>query len=326
MHGLRRQVSGGVRWPTRLVMAAVVAASSACDESAPDPIATTAMHIVEPHLIAGVQSSLDTQGRFLLARPTAPDGIPMVSEGYAGELAQAYLRSWGVYMQAAWNRQRGAPVAWDRLEMDTRILFAESPYQRFPDGYHPADRRYFGPRYLVHFRSGSSPVLTVAVSAYATDVQIRSDGTIALPPMAGNEFMTTAVSVDPSVGPSQYSPVTPEEAAVHVAELTGAKVAEVPRLILRGTDWDPVLAQWRIVLDRSVRVRNRGSGQIGASREVYVSSRRRLAVAGADQPAGLDLGTQIPDANGRAQAAKIRLPRRPEIPTEFEVVSLGQEI
>jgi hypothetical protein len=143
--------------------------------------------------------------------------------------------------------------------MDPRILYAESPYQRFPDGYHPTDRRYFGPRYLVHFRSGSTPVLTVAVSAYATDVQIRSDGTISLPPMAGNEFMTTAVSVDPSVGPSQYSPVTPEEAAAHVAELTGAKIAEVPRLILRGNDWDPVLAQWRIVLDHPVRVRNRGS-------------------------------------------------------------------
>jgi hypothetical protein len=276
------------------------------------------------YLAESAAAKTGPDGRFVLAAPHSPDGAPIITPERAGQLARSFLLSYGRFLGPAWQRQRGAPVNWESLEMDPRILFAESPYQRFPDTYHPADRRHFGPWYLVHFSSGGAPVLAVAVSAYATDLQIADDGRVVEPFLGGEYFSTVAVSLDPSVGPTQYLPVTAEEAAMHVASQTGARVAEVPRLVLRDEQWHPVLAQWRVVLDRPVHVRRGGDGERIAVREVYVSSKRRLAIPQPAQPGGKRVRVTAGPSRGREDPpeVEVHVPQRAGMPTEFDVVSL----
>jgi hypothetical protein len=296
----------------------------ACERAEPNLTESVAVSDLHRYLEKSVAAKTGPDGRFALAAPHSPDGTPIITPERAGQLAKSFLLSYGRFMGDVWAGQRGAPVYWDQLEMDPRILFAESPYQRFPYTYHPADRRHFGPWYLVHFGSGGAPVLTVAVSALSTDLQIARDGRVLEPFLGGEYFKTAAVSLDPSVGPTQYAPVTPEEAAAHVASRTGAMVAEVPRLVLRDDHWHPVLAQWRVVLDRPVHLRRKEGGERVAAREVYVSSKRRVAVAQAAQPAGKRVHYTSGPSRGRDEPpqAELHLPRRPDVPTEYDVVSL----
>jgi hypothetical protein len=180
----------------------------------------------------------------------------------------------------------------------------------------------YGPQYLVFFDQGAEPELGVAISAYASDLTIEN-GNVREPREGGSYFTTHAVARS---GRSPYVPVSPEEAVAIVSERTGAKVTQVPDLILRA-GWHPLLAMWRLRLDRAVTVTRRGGGNGAgnAVREVFVSANRKLFVAAADQPAAIRVPAPRSGQPAGAPEEVIDLPRRPDMPLRFDEIDIPAE-
>ncbi|MDQ3388868.1 MAG: hypothetical protein M3483_05125 [Gemmatimonadota bacterium] len=242
--------------------------------------------MVEPpniqQFVAGnAAAALGPDGRFALAAPTAPTDVPIITAERAGDLALSTLRTYGTFLEPSWERMRGTDIDLSSVVMEPRIFYAETPYELFPEGAHPAYRRGAGPMYLVYFSSGGERVLTVGVSAYNTDLGIDSTGAPDVPFYSGNDFMPLGVSPNTATGWG-FVPVSPEEAVAEVAARTGARVAEPPRLVLRGIH-HPVEAQWEITLDRPVRARAGGRAP-QFTRKLYVGPGLALRVPQAVQP------------------------------------------
>ena len=148
---------------------------------------------IAPFVTAEVARGLTAEGLFTLAPAAAPADLPIITEASAGQLAVAYLRTFGFDRAPLFRRERGADIDMRRLQVDPRIFYADTPHEPFPSGGHPAYARYAGPYYLVHFTSGGERVLLIAVSAYASEVGIDERGMIELPTFAGGEFQPVAV-------------------------------------------------------------------------------------------------------------------------------------
>lgn len=185
---------------------------AACDRDDSYLTEVSAVHSDIARFVTGeVARGLNAEGLFTLAPAAPPAGLPIVTEARAGQLAVAYLRTFGLHRASLFRRERGADIDMRSLEMEPRIFFADTPHEPFPSGGHPAYTRYAGPYYLVHFTSGGERVLLIAVSAYASDVRIDERGMIELPTFAGGEFQPVAVSINPTTGPTRYVPISPEQ-------------------------------------------------------------------------------------------------------------------
>lgn len=277
---------------------------------------------VQAYVVGEAARSLDAQGRFIFGLPSAPGDVAIISPESAGALAQAMVRTWGRYVDRSWEYQRGGPIDLDRLQLGERILYAETPYEVFPETYHPATRRHYGPMYLVPFMEGGEQVLTVGVSAYSTDLSIGSDGKVIRPVLGGGWFYPLGTSIDTTKGPTRFRPLSAEEAVQMAVAWSGARVTQVPRLTLMKVPYDPNMAQWRVELDRGVPVRNRRTGERVDVREVYVGPDRKLRVPRAEQPIAESV-TYIagPTTPGQARnEATLALRRREGFPLAFDEV------
>lgn len=267
------------------------------------------------HFVTGVAAEqIDARGQFVLPTPVAPDEFPIITPERAGELAFAYVRSFGPVRHTEWEKQRGRAINLDGLRVDPHIFYARSPYGRFPDGYQPGFRKAYGPYYVVRLTSDGTPVLAVAVSAYNTDVGIDSDGQVELPPIRGNEFVAHAIPTDTA----QYFLLTPEEATIRIARLTGMRITEVPELLLLGRPYSPTLAVWELVLDRPVRVRTAQGAR--EAQQLYIGSEptHRLTVAAEEQPTVYVTTALRAGADGVEQAIDtVRIPIDRGQPTVF---------
>lgn len=294
--------------------------TAGCDDLERSPTQSAAMPPDLGQMVSGAAAqSLNERGEFELTPARAPADVPIISPEQAGEFARAFLRTGGAQFTASWQRQRGGLIEVKGLRMDPRILYAETPHAPFPNPPHPAYRRKYGPVYLVHFMTVSERVLTIGVSAYGTDLRVDAEGRIVSPMLGGTYFFPVAVSIDPTTGPTRYVPVTPEDAVAQVASATGARIVEVPQLVLRDRDLHPALAQWRVRLDRPVRVRAVEGGRSDAVRELFVGPGRRLHAARPAQPLAKRVRLQGDDA-GPAGHTTVDLRRRAEFPTDFDVV------
>ncbi|HEX8208781.1 MAG TPA: hypothetical protein VF584_01245 [Longimicrobium sp.] len=199
------------------------------------------------------------------------------------------------------------------------MYFVHTPYQLFPEGYHRAFRRAFGPFYLFTLGTGREPEVLIAVSAYTTDVRIDTDGKLGMPRQSGMEFVTSGVAGD---GPGSL--VAPEEAVVRVGRATGARVKEVPDLVMLNIPLGPMNAAWKLSLDRAVRVRTTAGSEARTVSTIYLAPVvGRLLIPAAVQssyqdfpavrigPAGEDLGEET-----------VRLPIIPGRATVFEEVTV----
>lgn len=255
--------------------AALLLFLSACD----DPDRHIAGPVAPPNLQAyvtgGAAASLNSQGRFDLAAPVSPGGRPIISAERAGELALAAVRSWGPSLRPTWDRERGEPISLSNLQVGPRTLFARTPYGAFPEGYHPALARAYGPYYLVTLYSGAEPVLLISVAAYNEDANINARGLVERPMFSGMEFITRALPRDTA----GFRMVSPEEAVEMAGRVTGARVTTTPELVRLGMPNAPASAVWKLTLDREVPVRARSGGQ--RVRELYVAPERnrRLMIA-----------------------------------------------
>lgn len=240
---------------------------------------------VRPFVTGAAAEALTVDGLFAFPAPAAPSTRSIISPERARLLASSYVASFGHALKPYWDKERGRPIDLTSLQADPRVFYASTPYGPFPDGYHPAFSRGFGPYYLVRMMSGPTAVLLVAVAAYATEVEIDYEGKIHRPVQHGNEFVSQGVPTD-TTRPNLSSLASPEEVVVRVGRLTGARVSEVPELVRVGLPLGPFSSLWRLTFDRSVRVRAAKSGRTVEVRHLYVGSEpgRRLMTPISEQP------------------------------------------
>lgn len=260
----------------------VLALLSACDGQAPQITApATALPEIRDFVTEDAARHLNSKGYFTFNTVAPSAGVPTITPERAGELALANVRTYAPFFQRGWEKDRGGPIDIRSLEVDPRIFFAETPYAVFPEGFHPAYRRSYGPYYLVRLVSGTTPVLLVAVSAYSTDVHVGKGGTVSLPAVGGDEFFELPISASPATG---FRPVLPEEAVEQVWRRAGARTAKLPELLLRGSNYNPGIALWRMSLDREIQVKSATGNRRLATRTVYVGPTGRLFVPAVTQP------------------------------------------
>lgn len=275
-----------------------------------------------PFVTGAAAEALGADGLFRLREPHAPSSRPIISPEWARLLAASYVLSFGHDLKRYWEQEHGRSINIAQLQPDMRVFYASTPYAPFPEGYHPAFARGFGPFYLTAFGSGAAPVLRVAVAAYATEVQIDGDGKIQRPVDQGTEFVSQGIPVD-TTRADLASFVTPEAAVVTVARLTGVKVSEAPELMRVGMPLGPFSAVWKVTLERPVRVRTRKDSRTAEVQHLYLGSERgrRLMIPAAEQPTEYAaLAFRISPTGEDLPPEQVRLPIEPGLPTVFQEV------
>lgn len=249
---------------------------------------------VTAYVAGAALENLDAAGHFRLPIPVPPGPYPMLSAAEAIAIAKGVIRTWYADpdvitlpgtegFAASAERQHGAPIDWAAVEAGPAgAYYAVSHLQPLaPEMGWPAVR-FYGPKFLVPLFVGSTPVVVVAVSAYATNTSVDPDGRIertGIP--TGGEFRVSGVPV--ALGGVTLPP-SPEAAVAFAAEQTGRRIVAVPRL---GTPGNHVLSfssLWRLELESPVDLTRRFDGAGVSTSTVYVG----LWPSIADARAGLE--------------------------------------
>lgn len=233
------------------------------------PASTPSPTVLRRFVTGAAAAALNSQGLFTFATPVSPGERPIITAERAGQLAIASVKTWGPSFHEAWIAERGGSFDFQTLTVGSRILYAKSPYGRFPDGYHPAYARLYGPYYIVPLNSGSETIMLVSVSAYATDVTIDGRGIVHRPVERGMEFVHHVL---PAAHRDWF--VSPEAAVERLGRETGARVTRTPELIRINKKHIPSSAVWKLSLDRDVHVKHAGRATPLRTRELYVPTNR----------------------------------------------------
>lgn len=303
-----------------LVLSATTAAG--CDgPGITDPPSTPD---VRPYVVGAAAQAVGADGLFTFQVPSAPAAEPIITTDRALELAKSFVLSFGPNMKQLWERESGVRIDLSTLQPDPRVLYASSPYELFPEGYHPAFRRAFGPFYLVRMRAGSQTPLIIAVAAYNGEVAIDPDGMIDFPANHGMEFVSQALPANASAR-SVIAPLLPEEAVVNVSKLTGARISEAPEYVLREATTGPFGGVWKLTLEHPVRVRTVGGSRTTEVRELYIGRLRgsQMFIPASEQPSEtVTSAFRIPPQGQEPVWETIRLSVRPGVPSIFEEVTV----
>jgi hypothetical protein len=313
-----RAVSERAVRPAALLLITSGLLLNACESGVTDP---NAQIDVRPHVTGAAAASLGPDGLFRYSEPSAPSTEPIISSERARELAGSFALSFGPALKHHWEQEHGRALEVTKLKADSRVFYQDTPYDLFPEGFHGAFRRMFGPYYLVRLSSGGQPRMSVAVSAYNTNLAIYPDGRLDRPFESGADFHARGLPVD-TTRRDVVAPLTPEEAVVHVATMAGTRVSEVPRFVQLQWNRGPLGGAWKLTLERAVRVRVLSGGRTAEVRELYLGreSGRLLFIPAAEQPTYYPTGGLL--SGDSDQWVKVDLPIRPGQPTEFEEVTV----
>lgn len=306
------------RFPTLLLLAGGLLLG-ACDE--PGITDPTAAPDVRPYVTGAAAANLGADGLFTYPAPVAPFTEPIISAERARELAVSYAKSFGPALQERWQQQHGLSFDFRELKAEPRVLFQTSQYELFPEGYHGTFRRMFGPYYLVRLSSDGRHRISVAVSAYNTNVGIYPDGRLRRPVESGSDFFERGLPAD-TTRREEMTPLWPEAAVAHVAGLTGVRVSEVPEPVRMVWNWGPLGGGWKLTLEQAVRVRTLSGSRTAEVRELYLGRQggRRLFIPAAQQPTELEMGALR--SGDVEKIDTVRLAILPGQPTVFEEVAV----
>lgn len=313
-----RRTGSFVSWLVKPVLALSVLLGGCSEHGITD---ATEPQDIRPYVTGAAAANLDPEGLFTYPAPTAPSTEPIISAERARELAVSFALSFGPALERYWKQEHGRSFDFTSLRADPRVFYQRTAYGLFPEGFHGAFRRMYGPYYLVRLSSGGRPRMSVAVSAYNSNVAIFPDGRLDLPLESGGDFFAHGLPVDTTRG-DVMAPLTPEAAAAHVARLTGARVSEVPEFVRMVWNWGPLGGGWKITLERAVRVRTLSGGVTAEVRDVYLGREggRRLFIPASEQPTEYRTGALR--SGESEEIVPVSLPILPGQPTEFEEVAL----
>ncbi len=271
MHGrakdrLAAGVTGLTRLRQRATVMAVIAAvgcSHSTDQPPTGPRSRDARAMVTPIVAAG----MTRDGQFNFAAAPLSLDAGMITADTAVLLATQYLRVFGKYLLNPIEPLRGERVDLTRLSPGASPSLAETPIQLPPeDGGGPL-RKTLGSYYHVDFFDTISRerILSVGVSAFASDIHFTSEGLVADGPF-GNEFR---VWVTPR-GSAGEPRMTAEEAVTRVFTTLGRRAASVPRFVRIDPNIAPQIGRWRIDLESPIDVTVSTTGERRSTNVVYV--------------------------------------------------------
>jgi hypothetical protein len=314
-----------------LVVAALVAA---CSEQS-----TTTVRSVAPdhaRLIASLTPeaarSLDASGGFRLGTQTPNPAYPELTSQQTERLAALWPAQFGSMVRKNLEEGHGGPINFRSLNVCGRTLYAQSAFEPPPLDIPAPRRKPYGPWWFVTLCESQRPTLSLAISAWATELTIVKDK-ILFPRVAGNEFFPLGIPA----GHMGEFPLSPEEAVTIAANHVGRRVAAIPQLVMAAkTDGPPQAARWRLPLEMNGLVHGLRSGDVAVS-ELFVGSpdvRRdsyAVFIAAKDQPPTFDFPWIPLPEQGEARAqynrriasethfAKVR--RLAGTPTKFELTN-----
>jgi hypothetical protein len=265
----------------------LVAIFAACSDDGPTQALPTpsALRAV---VSGSAAAAIGPDGRIQLAAP-AGGAERELTAAEAVAIASTWTRDYAIMTRAWFERTHGAAIDFKTLASCGRTLYARSAFET-PSNIPGPFRRVHGPWWLVTMcDAGGSPSISVAVSAWATDITLEK-GKLHFPQIGGNEIVPIGV---PAGHVGEY-PSAPEVAIELAARQTGRRVSEIPELVTTlPSDGPPQLARWRLTLDRPASVSTRGGTRM--TQEIFVSpteiGAKGLVVSSAapTQPASVDL-------------------------------------
>jgi len=276
----------------RFALVAVAVLVSACSDSTfvTPPNASVSRDLLRSLVAPSVAAKLDRNGLFELPVPSPTDDYPEVTPAQVNELATAWIKEFAPRARPRLEQQHGSGINVHALSICGRTLYARSPYSTVPSSVPLPYRRAFGPWYFVTIcDQGGAPAVSLAVSAWATDLQVEN-GRIRFPSFGGSEFFALGIPA----GHHGEFPATPES-AVALAGQSGRIITAIPELVMQPTTaGPPQAARWHVTFDGSVSVRGVRSG-LTQAKDLYIglfhSNDNDLseAVASSSQPAGAQI-------------------------------------
>ena len=208
---------------------------------------------------------LNRSGEIQVAGPVAT-WLPQITLGRADSLAQGWVRAFASMDRSLLERQRSAPIHVPALRVCGRTLFARSAFDPLPSTLPAYIQRSFGPYWMVTLCDGQAPAVSLAVSAYATELTL-ANGEVRFPiPSIGEDFKWMGIPVG-----SPGLPLPPEEAVATMFAQISRRVAAAPVLVIPGNSI-PQLARWHLRLDSTASFRTKNG--IVREQDVYVGKLR----------------------------------------------------
>jgi hypothetical protein len=312
-----RRIGRSVPWLAKPLLGSCVLLAACSGDGITEP---TEPVDIRPYVTGAAAANLGADGLFTYPAPVAPSTEPIISAERARELALSFALSFGPALERYWQQEHGRSFDFTKLKPEARVFYQSTQYGLFPDGFHGAFRRMFGPFYLVRLSSDGRTRMSVAVSAYNSNVAIYPDGRLDLPMESGGDFFANGFPVD-SARRDVMAPLWPEAAVAHVAGLTGVRVSEVPEFVRMVWNWGPLGGGWKLTLERPVLVRILSGSRTVEVRELYLGREggRLLFIPAAEQPTELQTGGWL---SGSDEVVKVALAILPGQPTVFEEVSV----
>lgn len=292
--------------------------------TAPEPPTSGIIIGISPAYLTGeAAQSLDSDGRFILSPPQPNVVEEEIGEARAEEIAVAFVSTYARYRKQEYEALHGAPIDVAVLRPCGRLVFAVTPYESLDDFVPYVARKAVGSHWLVTFCQLGQPTISVSVPALSADVEII-DGRIILPPGSGAGLHS--FGIPPGF---QAVPITPEAAAYRAATVTGRRVSEVPRLLLRPGLTVPQSALWLIRLESQIETRGNITGEVSSSDVIIVghdfgwTEPKLFRFRNDSESAGVDSLRFTTDA-GTSSAVPLRA--KPGMPTAVETAVFQRAI
>lgn len=254
-------------WVIRVSTCALAAHLVGCDSQAPATTGSSRSLDARPFVTQEALAALNSDGQF---QTELPNGLPYptIDPGEARNIAIAVANTFGPGLRAFLEGERGGPIDFSALQ-GGRVFYGHSAYEQDLPPDSPASyRKAAGPFYQVTLTNRGIPVISVAVSAYNTDIGIENGEIRFLSQRHGQDVVMHGIQS----ARQHEAPLSPERAVQVAAEKSGARVAGVPQLQLVGLrQGSPDDGYWRIRLDRKVPVNNPATGMAMQTDEVFVS-------------------------------------------------------
>jgi hypothetical protein len=231
----------------------LAAALLACSDAQRLPTAVDRGRVGAEYLSGAAAGALNEAGQFNLPIPVPRGPYGEITAATADRIATIFVRLYVPFQRDAVSKEHGTPVDPGSLRKCGRTFYVESAFEPLPEVVPIVFRKSYGPHWLVSFCQGATPAVSISVSAYNTDVsfiQTRDGEDLAVPRYSN--FGTYELGIPLHIG---AIPTTPEQAAEFVARQTGARVKEVPVLVMRAGPYFAQSSVWRIELEKPVRVR-----------------------------------------------------------------------
>jgi hypothetical protein len=280
------------------------------------------------YLTGPAANQLQGDGTLRVANVQTATRRRQIDENRAREIATAFIATHLRGLRQSLERDRGASIDVQNVVVCPRAFYAESPFEELPDEVPRVYHQLYGPWWLTSLCApGGEPVVSLGISAYATDLSI-SDGKLRYPDVAGGEFRW--VGIRP--GEANLLPVPPESAVRRGGSVASRRIASIPRLVLRASGY-PQLAQWQLTLDSETDVRVLQAASSARTKEVFVgaeaTSPPSTRIAAPQQPDAIEIEWrpwpvvgQTPDTP-LPPARTTRMVRRVGFPVTFQEVERG---